>query len=273
MCFSLSDLCSAKSVLYGLAMAELSQATAGGTGTAGSAAGRPGRPGRRGRAHRGPSRGPDHRVRRGRAGQPGPVHRERGPAGDRPRSGYPQSGRPVLGAERLRDRVRLAARAGGQARRPAPAQVRLPAGGGHLHGGLGRLRGRQQRGHADRLPAGAGGRGGAAHPHLAQPGARLVPAAAAQRGGPGLDRDRRCGGRLRAGDRRPAGRGQLALGVPGQRPDRDRGPRGRLAPAARRARPSRSAPGRAGGRPGHAGAWPRSPSAWFRAVPGAGLRA
>ena len=206
-----------------------------------------------GRARRGPSRGPDHRVRRGRAGQPGPVHRERGPAGDRPRSGYPQSGRPVLGAERLRDRVRLAARAGGQARRPAPAQVRLPAGGGHLHGGLGRLRGRQQRGHADRLPAGAGGRRGAAHPHLTQPGARLVPAAAAQRGGPGLDRHRRCGGRLRAGDRRPTGRGQLALGVPGQRPDRDRGPRGWLAPAARRARPSRSAPGRPGGRPGHGG--------------------
>ena len=36
-----------------------------------------------------PGRGPGHRLRRGGAGQPGPVHRERGPARHRPGPGPP----------------------------------------------------------------------------------------------------------------------------------------------------------------------------------------
>ena len=137
------------------------------------------------------------------------------------------------------------------ARRPAPADVRVPARRRRLHRGVRGVRRGDQRRHADRLPAGAGGRRGAADPHLAEHRARLLSATAAQRRGPRVDRDRRRSRRVRTGDRRLARRGQLAVGVPGQRADRDRGPGGRLAPAAGRARPSGPASRPAGRHPGH----------------------
>ena len=69
------------------------------------------------------------------------------------------------------------------------------------------------------------------------------------------------GGRARAGRRRPARGGELALGLPRQRPDRARCARRGLAAAARGARPSRRAARRRrraardrGGRRAHAGA-------------------
>ena len=70
-------------------------------------------------------------------------------------------------------------------------------------------------------------------PTSLEPGAGHHPAGGTLRRGAGVDGDRRPGRGARTGRRRPARRRQLALGVPGQRPDRHRGGRRRLAPAAR----------------------------------------
>ena len=57
--------------------------------------------------------------------------------------GAGQPGRPVVGAERLRDRVRVAAGALRPPGRPLPARARLPARRGDLHRGVGGLRRRR----------------------------------------------------------------------------------------------------------------------------------
>ena len=78
----------------------------------------------------------------------------------------------LLGAERLRDRLRRAAGAVRPALRGARRAERLPARRARVHARLGRLRGRHQPRHADRLPGHAGRRRGAADADLAEPGPR-----------------------------------------------------------------------------------------------------
>ena len=148
-----------------------------------------------------------------------------------------------MGAQRLRDRLRGAARAVGPAGRPAPAELRLPAGRGRLHGGVGGVRRGHQRGHAGRLPAGAGGRGGPADAHVAQPGPGDLPAGAAAAGpsGPGPRRAAwppRSGRSSAACSSRPAGAGcSWSTSRSGRRAG------GGLAPAARTS-PATRCPGR-----------------------------
>ena len=191
--------------------------------------------------------GSRHRVRRGGHGQPGPVHRQRRAAPDRGRPARAEPGHAVLGAERLRDHLRGAACPGRPAGRPAQPQDRLPARRGDLHRGVGSLRRGRQRADADRLPAGAGCWRGAADADLARPGPGQLPSRAARRRRPRLDGGGRHGRRPRPGDRRPARRRELALGVLRQRADRPGGARRRLAQAAGRARPSGAAARRAVG--------------------------
>ena len=145
--------------------------------------------------------------------------------------------RPVLGPQRLRDRLRLAAGPLRPPGRPPPPRARLPARRGRLHARLGRLRGGDERDDAGRLPPRAGGRRRAADADVAEPGARdrSRPSAATARCGPG-PRSAALAAALGPGGRRPAGGGELALGVPGQRPDRPGGAGRRLATAARTCR-------------------------------------
>ena len=191
--------------------------------------------------------GPGHRVRRGGHGQPGPVHRQRRAAADRGGPARAEPGHAVLGAERLRDHLRGAACPGRPAGRPAQPQERLPARRGDLHGRVGGLRRGRQRADADRVPAGAGRGRGAADADLARPGPGELSSRAARRRRACLDRGRRHGRRARPGDRRPARRCELAMGVLRQRADRPRRAGHRLAQAAGRARSSRAATRRAVG--------------------------
>ena len=80
--------------------------------------------------------------------------------------------RPVVGAQRLRDRVRVAAGAVRPAGREPPARARVPARRRAVHRRLGRLRRRDQPDDAGRLPDRPGRRRGAADADLAEPGAR-----------------------------------------------------------------------------------------------------
>ena len=130
--------------------------------------------------------------------------------------------RPVLGAQRLRDRVRGPAGAHGAARRPLRPQALPAAGRGCLYPGLRHLRGRPVPAGDDRRSRRPGGRGGNDRAHLARPALPVLPQERAQQGRRNLGRrGRRCR-RLRAHDRRPAGPGELAADLPDQPADRHR---------------------------------------------------
>ena len=144
-----------------------------------------------------------------------------------------------MGAQRLRDRLRLAARPLRSPVRALPARARVPARRRGLHGGVGGVRRRHQRADARGLPHRSSGRRGPAHPDVARarPRHRVARASAWRRAR--VDRDRRPGGRAGAGGRRAARRGELAVGVLRQRPHRPARARGRLAPAPSRRRSPR----------------------------------
>ena len=150
-----------------------------------------------------------------------------------------------MDTQRLRDHLRRAAGAVRPAGRPAQSEVRLPARRRHLHRRFGGVRCCGQRADADRLPARAGGWRGAAHAHLARSRAGQLPGGAPGWRRSSLDRGWCDGGRARPGDRRPAGRGELALGLPGQRPHRRGRAHHRMAQAAGRARAPRTSARRA----------------------------
>ena len=146
------------------------------------------------------------------------------------------AGRAVLGAQRLRDRVRRPAGAGGTAGGPDRAAPGVPGRDHDLHAGVGGLRRRPGSRRPGRGPGRAGRGGGRADPDLAGAAAGGHPAGQAARPGPGLGRGRRRLGGPGPGGRRPAGPAGLAVGVPGQPADRGgraagRGP-GAAAPAA-----------------------------------------
>ena len=120
-------------------------------------------------------------------GEPRPVHRERrapsiGRGFRRRRPGVA-----VLGAERVRDRVRGAARPGGPSGRPDRPPGRVPDRDGRLRGRLRRLRRRARRLGAGRRPGRPGGGRRAAHAGLPRPAAGRGPAGQAgpARSGPG----------------------------------------------------------------------------------------
>ncbi len=146
---------------------------------------------------------------------------------------HPGARRPLLGAQRLRDRVRGAARAVRPPRREPPPRARLPARRARVHARLGRVRRREQSRDARRLPGAAGRGRGAAHPRLAVARARHHGARAPPRRGARVDGRRRPRRRARPGRRRPARGAQLALGVPRQRARRRARADRRLAAAAR----------------------------------------
>ena len=152
--------------------------------------------------------------------------------------------RALLGPVRLRDRVRRAARPRRPDRRPRRAQARVPRRARRLHRRLRAVRRRPLGGLARRGARPPGGGRRLHGPDLARAAAARVPARAARHRGRALGRRGRRRGRRRPADRRPARRGSLALGVPGQpagRPGRARGRR--RAPCARsRARRTRRGP-------------------------------
>ena len=173
-------------------------------------------------------------------GGPRPLHRQHRVPGHPARLRRHEPRRPLLDPERLRDRVRRAARAGGPDLRPRRAQARLPR--------------RPRRRSSSRPPlcaaapsvevlvggARAAGGGRRLHgPDLARPAAARVPARAARHRRGRLGGGRRRRRRGRPADRRPARRGELALGVPRERAGR-----------ARRARRSRSRMLQRAARPG-----------------------
>ena len=198
----------------------------------------------------------------------------------RPRLSRRRPGVAVLGAERVRDRVRGAAGPGRPGGRPDRPPRRVPDRHGRLRAGLGRLRRRAGRLGAGRRPDRPGGRRRAAHARLARPaaGGGAAGAAAPARSAPGPrsaappPRSARslggalveaswhwvflvnvpvvaiAAGRGRAGAAaRPRGRARGR--APGRRPARTS--------SAPRSSPSRSA---------------RSPSPWSRPTTGAGRR-
>ncbi len=168
---------------------------------------------RRSRARSGRDpRAPDHaapgagdRLRRDGAGQPRPLHRQRGAAGYFRRVRQCPARGPVVGAERLRHRLRRAAGVLRPTERTLPTRRKLPAGRRALHRGVGRLRRRERRAITCRLPARPGGRRRADDADLARPAARYLSPGGPRRRYPRLGVDRRVGRRVRAGRGRPAG--------------------------------------------------------------------
>ena len=164
------------------------------------------------------------------AGQPRPVHRQRGPSADRPGPQGPEAGRAVLGAERVRHRLRVAAGVLWTPRRPSPRDRAFLLGvaiftvvsaacaasttSGCSSGSVSYRR-----------------RGGPPHADIARLGPRLIRTRSQARRRPGLDCSRWHVRRRWPGCRRTAGGCQLALGLPGQRPGRDHRPHRRMAPA------------------------------------------
>ena len=148
----------------------------------------------------------------------------------------PVARRSELGPQRLRDRLRRAARALRPAGRPVRPQGRLPARARRVHPGQRRLRGQRLARVARRLPGAAGRRRGRCSPRPAWAAADRDPAGRPGARGAHLGGVRRArrGGRARR--RRRAGRRVLALGVPDQRAGRPRradlgGPRSCRPPA------------------------------------------
>ncbi len=123
--------------------------------------------------------------------------------------------------------------------RPLPARPGLSARRGHFHRSLGRLCRFDQRGDAGGLPAGASRGSRTAHADLAGIGAGRQRSPEKR---PGAVRAWTAAGGLAAalgtGGGGTAGRGQLAVGVPGQCAGRYRCADRGLAPAARGSRPS-----------------------------------
>ncbi len=165
------------------------------------------------------------RVRRGVHVEPRPVHRQHRLPGDRQALRRGVAGLAVVDPERLRDRVRRAARAGGALGGRVRAQARVPARAGDLRGGEHGVRARAVGRLPDRGARRAGGRRRADAADVAGPDAAGVRPARAPCGDRRVGRDRRHrrGGGPAAG--RPARAGRLALGVPRERPDRAARPR------------------------------------------------
>ena len=83
-----------------------------------------------------------------------------------------RSGRPLVGAERVRDRVRRIARAVRPARRALPPRARLPARSRGVRRRIGGVRRRDQPADAGRVPRGPGRGRGAADADLARADSR-----------------------------------------------------------------------------------------------------
>ncbi len=158
----------------------------------------------------------------------------------------PNLGDAVLGAERLRDHLRGAAGAGsGGWLTGTTARTGFLLGVAVFTAGSAACGAGSVGADADRVPAGAGRRRGAADTHLARAGPGELFRRTPWRCGTGLDRGGRDGRLAGSGPGRIAGRGQLALGVPGECADRAGRHRHRVAAAARRPRPRRPSAGRA----------------------------
>ena len=166
---------------------------------------------------------PDDRARRDR--------RERGAPVDQggPRL-HPEQ--PRLGGQRLSDRLRRSAAAGGAPRRPARSSARIPGRAGRVYGRLASVRPCAEPGDADRGPLRPGCRRRGGVGGDARDDRHDVPGAAGAGKGDRRVRLRGLGGRLdRAARRRhPHGRHQLALDLLRERSDRDRDGAPRPAP-------------------------------------------
>ncbi len=143
------------------------------------------------------------RVRRGVHVEPRPVHRQHRVPGDRQALRRRVARLAVVDPERLRDRVRRAARAGRALGRRVRAKARVPARPRDLRGREHRLRARAVGRLPDRRTHRAGGRRRADAADLARADAAGVRPARAPRG------DRRVGGD-RAASRRRRGRRSAA---------------------------------------------------------------
>ncbi len=181
-----------------------------------------------------------------------------------------EPGRTLLGAQRLRHRLRVAAGLLRSPRRPLPPRPCLSPRRCDLHRGVRRLCRLHQCRHAHRLPPRTGRWGGLAHADLARLGPRLLPGRAQARCRSRLDGRRRHVRRRGPGCRRPAGRSELAVGLSGQRAGRNRRARHRLAPTPPCAGPSGANDPIPSGWYWPPPGWPPSPSGSSRAATGAG---
>ncbi len=190
-----------------------------------------------------------------------PLHRQHRLPRDRAELPRQHALLALVGAERLRDRLRGVPRAGRAARRPPRPPQDVPARPDRVRGRIGGMRPGADPRRARCRPCTAGRRRGAAHPHLAGPPAARLPACAAGGGDRRLGRRwrRRRGGRPRP--RRRARRGGLEADLPRQHPARRRGAdrlvarprRGSASGGRRPARPCRDCPPDRRHRRGHAG--------------------
>ena len=150
-----------------------------------------------------------------------------------------------MGAQWLRDRLRVAARAVRAVGRATQPRARVPRRRAGLHPRLGRVRAGDERRGARRVPRRPGGGRRPAHARVPEPRPRHRARRAPPLVRPRVDRGRRPGRGARSRGRRPARRRRLAVGLPRERSDRPGRAVGRVAAAAARVWPSRAAAGRA----------------------------